>query len=116
MPSVPDVVPEEALDYDEIYRRGGQNLGDEDFVLLKCAGCERIFLFESEVDTIYLEPDDLNVREPVFNAFTCPSCGHEFGSGPWWGPQAAAQVTWTDLAKSRWRWTTRRTRETRPET
>ena len=28
-----DLVPENAIDYDEVFRRGGQNLGDEDFAV-----------------------------------------------------------------------------------
>ena len=28
----PGVVPEEEIDYDEVYRHGGHNCGDEDFI------------------------------------------------------------------------------------
>jgi hypothetical protein len=61
-----DLVPENAIDYDEVFRRGGRNLGDEDFALFKCPACGRIYLLEYEVDTAYLDPDDLSVRASVF--------------------------------------------------
>ena len=77
------VVPEEALDYAEILRRGGANCGDEDFALCKCPSCGRV------------------------------SCDARFPfSGAWIRPRApeAMQVTWADLAASPWRWVTLATR------
>ena len=50
MALVPNAVPEEALDYDEILRRGGANDGDEDFALCKCPHCGRMYLIEYEFD------------------------------------------------------------------
>jgi hypothetical protein len=35
-----DFVPESEIDYDEVYRRGGYNCGDEDFALFRCPFCE----------------------------------------------------------------------------
>jgi hypothetical protein len=51
-----DLVPEDAINYDEVFRRGGHNVGDEDFALFKCPNCGRIYLLEYEVDTVYLDP------------------------------------------------------------
>jgi hypothetical protein len=51
-----DFVPEGAIDYGEVFRRGGHNFGDEDFALFKCPSCGRIYLLEYEVDTVYLDP------------------------------------------------------------
>lgn len=58
----------------------------------------QIYLMEYEVDTMYLDPDDLTVRQAVFGSFVC-SCGYGFGSGPWIGPRAPEemQVTWSEL-------------------
>jgi hypothetical protein len=112
---VPDAVPEEALDYQEILRRGGANHGDEDFALCRCPKCGRIYLIEYEVDTLYLDPENLSRRVDLFSDppfFNCENCGHRFPDEPWLGPRAPAdmQVTWDQLTASPWRWITERTR------
>lgn len=120
MPFVPDAVPEEVLDYDEILRRGGQNYGDEDFALCKCPHCGILYLLEYEVDTIYLDATDLSKRLPIFDYprnFDCLRCGGSFpATGSWIGPKAPPemQVTWAELAASDWYWATQRTRESHP--
>jgi hypothetical protein len=115
MAMLSDAVPEEALDYDEILRRGGANCGDEDFALCKCPHCGRIYLIEYEVDTIYLDPVDLARRVGIdidVSAFVCEGCGSSWPPGACIGPRAptAMQVCWTELAASPWRWITTRTR------
>ncbi len=111
-----DEVPETELDYDEILRRGGANLGDEDFALLKCPSCPRIYLMEYEVDTLYMNPDDLAERIPVSSYphnFNCTACGARFPeTEAWLGPNAPKEmrVTWHQLAQSSWRWVTTLTR------
>jgi len=57
-----NLVPETAIDYEEIFARGGRNLGDEDFALFKCPSCGQIYLLEYEVDTAFLDADDLSRR------------------------------------------------------
>jgi hypothetical protein len=109
MPFVPDAVPEEALDYGEILRRGGANFGDEDFALCKCPHCGRVYLVEFEVDTLFLDPGDLSRRVPTDIAsveFRCEGCGEPFPVCAWVGPNAPAemQVTWQDLEASGWCW------------
>jgi hypothetical protein len=42
-------VPETALDYEEIFARGGRNPGDEDFALFKCPSCGQVYLLDYEV-------------------------------------------------------------------
>src|SRR5262245_28816360 len=105
---VPDAVPEEALDYDEILRRGGANFGDENFALRKCPHCGRVYLIEYEVDTLYLDAGNLERRVALpidDSAFSCPRCGGTFPATAWIGPKASEtmQVTWQDLAASPWR-------------
>ena len=101
-----DLVPETAIDYDEVFRRGGRNVSDEDFALFKCPSCRRIYLLEYEVDTAYLDPDDLSRRAPVFDgSFDCVECGHRIPEDePWIGPKAHPKfgVTWSELEASRW--------------
>ncbi|MFO0952958.1 MAG: hypothetical protein U0835_17760 [Isosphaeraceae bacterium] len=107
-----ELVPEAAVDYDEVFRRGGRNLGDEDFALFKCPSCGRIYLLEYEVDTVYLDPNDLSRRVPVYNAsFACVACGREVpDDAPWAGPKASPRfgVTWAEFEASEWAWAARR--------
>jgi hypothetical protein len=106
-----DVVPEDAVDYDEIFRRGGRNCGDEDFALFKCPVCGTIYLLEYEVDTVYLDARDLAKRVPVSSqSFTCVGCGTMVPRGRWGGPKAddRFRVTWGELAASEWVWAARR--------
>lgn len=107
MPDTPSDVPESALDYDEIHRRGGAGLGDEDFVLLKCPPCGRIHLFDAEVDTVYPDPDDLGrrIEVPVSQAPACPSCGGPLRWSTGRCPDAA--ITRAELAAGPWAWVVR---------
>jgi hypothetical protein len=69
---MPDFVPETAIDYEEIFRRGGHNMGDEDFALFKCPNCSHVYLIDYEVDTVYLDGDDLSRRTDVVErSFDC---------------------------------------------
>lgn len=116
MAIIPDAVSEAALDYEEIFRRGGANCGDEDFALCKCPHCGRLYLIEYEVDTLYLDPADLARRVGIdieVSGFKCEGCGEKFPDNrPWIGPKSSEQmqVTWQDLAASPWRWVADRTR------
>jgi hypothetical protein len=110
-PREDELVPEAALDYQEILRRGGANYGDEGFALFKCPRCGRVYLFEDEVETAYLDPADLSRRADLVNAsFTCPGCGHAFPDTAWVGPNAGDEfkVTWRLLQASGWSWVARR--------
>ena len=93
----------------------GANCGDEDFALCKCPVCSRIYLIEYEVDTIYLDPKDLDRRLDIEMGgwtFECEACHASFPPSPWIGPDAPEdmQVTWKDLRESSWNWLTERTR------
>jgi len=122
MAIVPDAVPEASLDCDEIIRRGGANCGDEDFALCKCPHCGRLYLVEYEVDTLYLDPANLDRRVDInigVSGFCCVGCSERFPERTAWiGSKApeGMQVTWQDLAASAWRWVTARTREGAAET
>ncbi len=106
-----DLVPETAIDYDEVFRRGGRNHGDEDFALFKCPLCGRVFLIDYEVETVYLDGTDLSHRTLVAGkSFTCLGCGQLVPDDePWIGPKASLRfgVTWKDLAASDWAWAAR---------
>jgi predicted Fe-S protein YdhL (DUF1289 family) len=117
MAVIPGAVPEAALDYDEILRRGGANCGDEDFAMCKCPHCGRVYLVEYEVDTLYLDSENLSRRMSIdleVSGFLCEGCGGAFPERmAWIGAKApeSMQVTWEDLAASPWRWVATRTRE-----
>lgn len=59
-----DFVPEEAVDYDEVFRRGGRNCGDEDYAFFKCSVCGKVYLLDhGGLETPVLEsPGKLGVR------------------------------------------------------
>jgi hypothetical protein len=105
------LVPEEAIDYTEVYRRGGANHGDEDFAFFRCPHCRRVYLLEYEVDTVYLDPADLSRRVPVYNdGFICIGCGEQVpGNEAWVGEAARPEfgATWGDLTGSGWEWALR---------
>jgi len=85
------LVPETAIDYDEVLRRGGENCGDEDFALFKCPYCARVYLLEYEVDTVYLDANDLSRRANVASEpFPCVACNRLVPRDePWAGPNAS---------------------------
>lgn len=103
-----EFVPESAIDYDEVFRRGGRNCGDEDFALFKCPRCDQVYLMEYEVDTVYLNGKDLSLRANVVSeSFDCTNCHQTVPDDvPWVGPKASTrfQVTWEELATSDWAW------------
>lgn len=107
-----ELVPEDAIDFPEVLRRGGANFGDEDFAFFRCPHCRQVFLLEYEVDTVYLDPSDLSRRTPVYNeGFTCVACSRAIiGNEPWVGEAARVEfgATWNDLNGSGWEWAIRK--------
>jgi hypothetical protein len=102
-------VPESAIDYEAVFRRGGHNVGDEDFALFKCPNCRRVYLMEYEVDTVYVDGNDLSKREDATDPqhpFVCVGCRFPLPAVAWAGPRAEErfQVTWPELAASAWSW------------
>ena len=106
-----DLVPETAIDEAEVIRRGGRNLGDEDFALFKCPSCGHVYLIDYEVETVYLDGTDLSRRARIAGtSFACLGCGAWMPDDePWIGPEASRRygVTWKDLAASDWSWVAR---------
>jgi hypothetical protein len=72
-------------------------------------------LIEYEVDTLYVDAEDLTRRVPIdigSSGYDCEKCGGEFPRGvAWIGKKSpeAMQVTCKDLEESPWRWVTHRT-------
>lgn len=104
-----ELVPEEVIDYAEVFHRGGANCGDEDFAFFRCPHCRRVYLLEYEVDTVYLDPNDLSRRVPGYDGgFTCVRCEQLIpdDAGAWIGKKASPEfgATWADLDGSGWEW------------
>jgi hypothetical protein len=102
-------VEERVIDYEAVIRRGGANLGDEDFALFKCPTCSRIYLLEYEVDTIYLDGTDPSQRYDDTDSsrrFVCVGCHLPLPEGRVAGPRRQDQflVTWKELKESPWAW------------
>jgi hypothetical protein len=107
-----DRVPDTAIDHREVMRHGGHNFGNEEFDLFKCPACGRIYLFECEIDTIYLDALDLSLRSDMdWRSFRCIGCGRRLPTDkPWVGPNADPRliVTWPELEASGWDWVAHR--------
>ena len=103
-----DLVGEGEINYAAVMARGGANCGDEDFALFACPFCRHVYLLEYEVDTAYLDGNDLKNRVSVFNSgLPCVSCGEEIpGDTAWVGPKAPEKfrVHRDELMSSDWRW------------
>lgn len=112
--SIDDRVPEEAINYDAVLSRGGENYGDEDFAFFKCPSCGHVYLLEYEVDTVYLDGTDLSQRAGVFNqSFKCLSCEQELPlNEAWIGNKApkAYHASWSDVTNSEWAWAVKETK------
>ena len=108
-----DYVHEEYVDHDEIYRRGGANYSepDEDFALFKCPFCERVYLIDYEVGTVYLDGLDLSKRIDPDPHFYCAGCKRRVPDDKAWvgqNPSPKFRVSWELLARSDWAWAARR--------
>jgi hypothetical protein len=101
-----EFVEEHDIDYDKVLRSGGQNCGDDDFAVFGCQFCHQVYLFEYEVDTVFIDARDLTMRVPVFNSgFRCVACKKEIPGGvAWIGPKAKQEfrVRYEDMLKSDW--------------
>jgi len=108
MESDNDPVSEYSINYDEVFQRGGRNLGDEDFSLFKCPSCGQVYLIDCEVGTIYFDGGDLSRRTSAdIASLTCIACGERFPANePWVGERSAERfrVRWGDLFASAWSW------------
>ena len=100
-------VPDYAIDYDEVFSRGGRNFGDEDFALFKCPGCWQIYLIDRSAEVVYVNPKDVNARVPADDVKRrCVGCAAAMPEGPLSGDAApeAVRVTWDQLRATRWAW------------
>ena len=107
------LVSETDIDYREILKRGGANGGDEDYALFRCPTCGRVYLIDYEVDTVFLDADDLAKRISIpgsDDSFPCVSCGRPLDSQSIWkalrteDDTAHWRVTRDGLRFSPWAW------------
>jgi hypothetical protein len=99
-------VPEHAIDYDEVFSRGGRNFGDEDFAVFRCPGCGKVYLIDHEVDIVFTNGRDLTARVPISDpGFACVACGSAMPEHPLGRRMAErTRVTWDQLRDSDWAW------------
>ncbi len=100
---------EQKLDYSAIFKAGGANHGNENFFLFCCPNCSHVYLFESEVDTVYVDGTDLNMRfyPSKENRFVCVACEFKFArNGIWVGARAPENMVVFEkqLSESDWYW------------
>lgn len=103
--SAENAVPKNAIDVEEILRRGGLGYGgNEEYELMKCPACNFIYLYENEADTIFPDPNNLtecyspNWADPI----NCTGCNKQLPQ-PWLvGDQM--NVTWDEMRNSGWSW------------
>lgn len=106
-------VAETQIDYHEIIRRGGANGGDEDFAFIRFPNCEQIYLINYEVDTVYIDANDLSRRIGFYSpndVIACVNCGKSLLAEQIWaalrsGAEALDwQVPWEAFRQSAWAW------------
>src|SRR5262245_53197063 len=101
-----DPIPFPGVDGWKVLSRGGWTCVNEDFELFACPNCRRVYLYESEIGTIFVDGTDLCRRASDFERFQCVECNHESGiSEPPFGPRTQnSPVTWDELESSAWTW------------
>ncbi|MDD2047197.1 hypothetical protein [Pseudomonas putida] len=82
-----------------------ESYGDEDFDIFNCPICKKIYLIDYEVDSIFLDPENLS---EIFNGdvFLCSFCGFDFTGEVIIGAAADEKykVTLEHLMQSDWKW------------
>ena len=99
-------VPDHAIDYDEIFSRGGRTFGNEDFAVFRCPDCGKVYLVDREVDVVFTNGRDLAARALSFEpGFRCVACGFDmYQDPPGRGMTEKSRVTWDQLRESDWAW------------
>lgn len=98
-------VPDHAVDYDEVFSRGGRTFGNEDFTVFRCPDCGKVYLVDREVDVVFTNGMDLAARAPGFDAdFRCVACGSGMSPSPGGVMTEKTRVTWDQLRDSDWAW------------
>jgi ribosomal protein S27E len=107
------LITEKDIDYKSIMLHGGANEGNEDFAFIQCPSCGHIYLIESEVDTIYLDSNNLSVRKGFYSGgdvVHCVNCGNKLTAVEIWAAirkdigTELWQVSWKKFMLSPWNW------------
>lgn len=87
------------------YYLGEHSYGDEDFSIFKCPSCNKIYLIDYEVDTIFSESSDLLVMRNGTN-FRCVCCNYDFHGKIIIGDKAdkCFKVSVDEVNESDWKW------------
>ncbi len=109
-------VTEAEINYRQVIRRGGTSGGDENFAFVRCPSCGQIYLIDHEVDTAYLDANDLSRRVPFHSpgdAIACAQCGEPLLAEQIWAAIRGDtgtldwQVPWEQFQGSGWAWAAR---------
>ena len=99
-------VPDYAIDYDEVFSRGGRTFGNEDFTVFRCPDCGKVYLVDREVEIVFTNGRDLAARVPGFDpGFRCVACRSDMSRHALSrGMTEKTRVTWDQLRDSDWAW------------
>ncbi|MCL2569180.1 MAG: hypothetical protein FWE12_07100 [Oscillospiraceae bacterium] len=91
-------VKTEHIDYDAIIEAIGETYGQEWFLICKCPVCSEIYLYDKEVDIIFLDPTNISVIQNR-GPYSCKTCGVTFGKG-----STLIESTLIEAKSSKWSW------------
>lgn len=94
------------FNYDELRKKIGKKYtGYEDFDFFKCPNCGTIYLIDTEIDAIYVNPENLNLIS-YDSKFTCIKCGYDFAEQIIVGPKSSSKfkVDEAEIEVSKWNW------------
>ncbi|GKX60224.1 hypothetical protein [Leminorella grimontii] len=99
-------IEENDIDYEKVVNcLKGSTYGDEDFALFKCPHCNKIYLIDYEVETIFPSANDLHLMANGTD-FSCVKCGYSFIGKIIVGDRAYKifKVTQDEIKDDDWEW------------
>lgn len=93
-----EYVKQEHINYEAIMDAYGGSYGQEWFFFFKCPACNEIYLYDKEIDIVFLNPIDLNTPHICQGPFSCTICGASSKN------VLAAEVTLDEVKSSKWSW------------
>ncbi|AOR61159.1 hypothetical protein [Pectobacterium parmentieri] len=84
---------------------GRHSYGDEDFSIFKCPSCNKIYLIDYEVDTIFPDSSNLLIMSNGTN-FRCVCCNYDFQGKIIIGDKAdkCFKASIDEVKESGWKW------------
>lgn len=101
-----EYINEDHIDYEKIISHLNEcSYGDEDFALFKCPQCNKIYLMDYEMDTIFISAKNLHLMANGSN-FSCVVCGYSFVRKILTGDKSndIFKVTHNEINSDEWIW------------